>query len=162
MKQISILLLLFLLSIAASAQKENFIGYSHQGVVYGETLPNGAKDLGGGLLSDENYGISRFSKGKTLMLWLEKITSRNDEGVPAWEVRDVLSFDKLKKNQEFLFSYSSPCTQNGEENLDMVVLTEFSRRRKTYKILKAWQIDFENEKFEKLPTEKIKCEYVAP
>ncbi len=76
------LLLTFILIACAdlnlSAQKNKLIGYKHKGVVYGETLlPNGAKDLGGGLLSNENYGVTRFSKGKKQMLWLEKITSRD-------------------------------------------------------------------------------------
>ena len=46
------------------------------------------------------------------MLWLEKITDRDSKGVPSWEVKDVLSFDNLKKNQSFMFSYSSTCHAN--------------------------------------------------
>lgn len=162
MKKISIFLLLFLLFGAAFGQTENYAGYTHKGVVYGETLPNGAKDLGGGLLTDEDYGVSRFSRGKTSMLWLEKIISRDEEGVPFWEVKDVLSFYKLKKNQEFLFSYSSPCAENERENIDMVVMAQFSPKSKTYKVLKAWQVNFETEKFEERSTEQIKCEYIEP
>lgn len=163
MKKISIFLLLLLLSVAASAQDaENFVGYTHKGVIYGELLPNGAKDLGGGLLSDDNYGISRFSKGKTLMLWLEKITARDEEGVPDWEVKDVLSFEKLKKNREFHFSYSSPCTLRGAADLDLVVMADFSPKRKIYKVVKAWKIDFETEKFAPIPADDVKCEYIEP
>jgi hypothetical protein len=67
-------------------------------VIYGATLPNGAKDLGGGLLSDENYGVSRFSKDGKFMLWLEKITARDAKGIPSWRVKDVLIFSKPKTN----------------------------------------------------------------
>jgi hypothetical protein len=160
MKKISILLLFFLLSISAFGQ--NYIGYRHKGAVFGETLPNGAKDLGGGLLSDEDYGVSRFSKGKSFMLWLEKIISRDDEGVPDWEVKDVLTFGKLKKHQELLFSYSSPCTLASEENLEMIVLAEFLPKKKNYKVLKAWQVNLDEEKFENLPTKEIECVYRQP
>lgn len=160
MKILFVSLLLFLLSTSAFAQ--NYIGYKHRGVVYGETLPNGVKDLGGGLLSDESYGVSRFSKDKTFMLWLEKITSRDEEGVPDWEVKDVLIYDKLKKNQQFFFSYSSPCMQNGGTNLEMIVLAETSKKRKRYKIMKAWQVNLSREKFEKLSTKNIRCEYLQP
>jgi hypothetical protein len=72
--------LFLLLSIFTFAQKTNYIGYQHKGVIYGETLPNGVRDLGGGLLSDESYGVSRFTKGKKFMLWLEKVTSRDRIG----------------------------------------------------------------------------------
>ena len=155
------LLFLILLSTAVFSQKTKYIGYEHKGVVYGETLPNGIKDLGGGLLSDENYGVSRFAKGKKNMLWLEKISSRDSKGVPNWEVKDVLTFDGLKKNQEFLASYSSPCTQNGRSNLDLIVRVERSPKKK-YKILEAWIADVKKEKFRKISTKGIKCEYDKP
>src|SRR5829696_6642745 len=122
--KLRLLLLLTILAAAlnVAAQKMDFVGFRHKGVVVGETLPNGVKDLGGGLLSDENYGVSRFSKGKKHYLWLEKISGRDASGVPNWIVKDVLEFDILKKNQQFLFSYSSTCSAGGTENLDTIVL----------------------------------------
>lgn len=162
--KLKLLLLLTLLVFAldAAAQKREFVGYKHRGVVYGETLPNGAKDLGGGLLSNENYGVTRFSKGKKHYLWLEKITGRDRDGVPNWIVKDVLKFDALKKNQEFLFSYSSTCTTGGRENLDTIVLAESRRKTKKYKVLKAWKVNIAKEKFETLSTRGIQCKPVSP
>jgi hypothetical protein len=161
MKLKLLLLSVLALSLSVSAQKKEFIGYEHRGVIYGETLPNGARDLGGGLLSDENYGVSRFSKGNKQMLWLEKITERDAKGVPKWIVKDVLEFDFLRENQEFLFSYSSTCTQNGKENLDIIVLAEL-QKNKTYKVLEAWRANARREKFEKVSTKGIKCSYARP
>ena len=155
-----ILLMLLALPVSANPQKTNYKGYKHKGVVYGETLPNGVKDLGGGLLSNENYGVSRFSKGRKNMLWLEKITERDAKGVPSWQVKDVLTFDNLEKNREFLYSYSSSCSQNGKETLDIVVMAELSADKKSYKILKAWNANHKKEKFEKISTKNIKCEVV--
>lgn len=160
--KILFLLAFLILPAAVSAQKKEFIGYRHKGVVYGETLSNGARDLGGGLLSDENYGVSRFSKGRKQMLWLEKITSRDKKGIPGWEVLDVLVIEKPKKNQVFLFSYGSSCTQNGAENLDLIVLAELQPAKKIYKVLEAWEADLVKEKFDKISVEGIKCEYVEP
>lgn len=156
-------LLFFTFSTFAAPQKKSeFVGYRHKGVVYGETLPNGAKDLGGGLLSNEDYGVSRFQKGKKFMLWLEKITDRDRKGVPSWEVKDVLTFDNLKKNQEFSFSLSSTCKQNGKENLDLIVMTEFLPQKKTYKVLRAWKANVKTAKFEKTSDHGIVCRYVEP
>jgi len=157
-----ILLIVLIVPIFAAAQKKRYIGYQHKGVVSGATLPNGFKDLGGGLLSDENYGISRFSKGKKVMLWLEKINSRDKNGVPSWTVRDVISFKKLKKNREFLFSYSSSCLQNGKENFDLIVMADFRPKTKTYKPVKAWLANIKREKFEKLSVKGIVCKYETP
>ena len=152
-----LILTFFFCALGAAAQDREFVGYKHKGVVVGETLPNGAKDLGGGLLADENYGVSRFAKGKKHYLWLEKITGRGADGVPTWIVTDILEFDALRKNQEFLFSYSSTCTTDGRENLDTIVLAEHRPKTKKYKILKAWKANTETEKFEKLPTRGIAC-----
>lgn len=134
------------------------IGYRHRGVRFGEKLPNGAQDQGGGLLSDEDYGVTRFKTEKSYMLWLEKIIDRSEEGVPMWEVLDVLEFDELEKNQEFLFSYSSPCRLKGEENLDLIVLAESSPKTKKYQPLKAWLAEIETEKFRSIPTDGVACE----
>lgn len=160
-KLLSLLIFLIVPTIV-SAQKKDLIGYRHKGVIYGATLPNGAKDLGGGLLSNENYGVSRFSRGKKFMLWLEKITGRDVKGVPSWEVRDVLSFDRLKKNQEFLLSYSSSCLQNDKEKLDLIVQVEFLPKTKAYKIIHAWRANVKREKLEKITTKGIKCAYIEP
>ncbi|MBS1796243.1 MAG: hypothetical protein JSS81_20485 [Acidobacteria bacterium] len=157
MKLYLLLILTLLAAAAAPAQKKTFIGYKHKGVVVGETLPNGVKDLGGGLLSNENYGVSRFSKGGKFYLWLEKISGRDTKGVPDWIVKDVLEFDTLGRNQEFLFSYSSVCTIDGAANLDTIVLAEFRPKKKTYKVLKAWKANIKREKFEKLSTDGIRC-----
>lgn len=153
-----IFLLLFALPVFAGSQKTNYIGYRHKGVVYGETLPNGVKDLGGGLLSNERYGVSRYVKNGNEMLWLEKILKRDAKGVPTWQVRDVLMLDKPRKNQELLFSYSSTCTLNGRENLDLIVLAELAGNKKSYNILQAWNASVKNEKFKKISTSGIKCE----
>ncbi|CAN5129583.1 hypothetical protein BH20ACI1_BH20ACI1_18190 [soil metagenome] len=160
--KIILILLLVTFPALAVTNKSEYIGYKHKGVKFGQTLQNGVKDLGGGLTSDEDYGVSRFSKGKKFMLWLEKLTDRDSKGVPSWEVKDVLSFDDLKKNQSFLFSYSSTCQRYGKENLDMIVMTELLPKSKTYKILKAWKANVKKERFEKISTNGIKCEYAAP
>jgi len=141
---------------------EQLIGYRHKGVTRGKRLPNGAKDLGGGLLSAEDYGVSRFSMGSTFMLWFEKIIDRDETGVPDWEVKDVLIFEKLKKNQVFLFSHSSTCSIDGNEDLDMIVMAEEQTKKRAYRILKAWRANVETEKFEELAASSIACKYEAP
>lgn len=160
--KIIIILLLAAFPALAISKNSEYIGYKHKGVLYGETLQNGVKDLGGGLTSNESYGVTRFTKGKTFMLWLEKITGRDSKGVPSWEVKDVLSFDNLKKNHSFMFSYSSSCKRFGKENLDMIVMTELLPKTKTYKVVKAWTTNIKKQKFEKISTNGIRCEYAAP
>ncbi len=101
--------------------------------------------------------MTRFVKGKKHYLWLEKITGRDRKGVPHWVVKDVLEFKTLKKNQEFLFSHSSTCTNDEEEDLDTIVLAEFNRKTLQYRVLKAWKANVETEKFEKISIRGIQC-----
>lgn len=162
MKIKSLIAILLLATIAtAFPQKNKYIGYRHKGVVNGQTLNNGVKSLGGGLTSDESFGVSRYSIGKKYMLWLEEVVSRDAKGVPSWQVKDVLTFTNLKKNEELLFSYTSGCTQNGRTNLDLIVKAEFLPKTKTYKVQDAWEVDFRREKFEEISTKGIKCKYSA-
>jgi hypothetical protein len=163
--KLRLIILLTILTFPALAnpqRTEKYVGYKHRGVVYGATLPNGVRDLGGGLLSDDDYGVTRFTKGRKDMLWLEKITGRDNKGVPMWQVKDVLTFEKLPKNQEFLFSYSSPCTQNGRVNLDLIVMAELSPNKRFYKVIKAWKANLKREKFESVAVRGIKCAVDAP
>jgi len=156
-KGVLLFLTILVFAIGAAGQKRDFIGYEHKGVVYGETLPNGLKDQGGGLLSDENYGVTRFAKGRKHYLLLEKITRRDRKGVPNWIVKDALEFGRLGKNQEFLFSYSSPCTIRGEEAIDTVVLADFNRKTRKYRVISAWKANLEKERFEKISIRGIDC-----
>lgn len=154
----SIVFLVLLLAVASQAQKLKYIGYKHKGAVMGETLSNGVKSVSGGLTSNEKLGISRYTKGKKYMLWLEEIVSRDAAGVPTWIVRNVLSFDSLKKNQDFHFSYNSPCTLNKKENTDLIVKTRFLPKTKTYKVLEAWKANTKTLKFEEIDTKKVQCQ----
>lgn len=152
-----IFLFLLILNATDSAFGNDLIGYRHEGVRFGEKLPNGAQDQGGSLLSDERYGVTRFKKDKKYMLWFEKIISRNKAGVPRWEVRDVLKFEKLSRNQEFFYSYYSPCVMNGEYNPDLIVMAQTSPRSKRKTVLKAWIADVSTEKFRAVSIKKVSC-----
>lgn len=158
MKKItSIAFLVLLFAVVTQAQRSKYIGYKHKGAVMGETLSNGVKSVSGGLTSNEKFGISRYTKGKKYMLWLEEVVSRDASGVPNWVVRNVLTFDDLKKNQEFHFSYNSPCTLDKKENTDLIVKTEFLPKTKTYKVLEAWKANTKTLKFEELDKKKVRC-----
>jgi hypothetical protein len=154
----SIALLILLFTNAAFAQKNSkYIGYRHKGVTFGKKLSNGVRSVSGGLTSNGRFGVSRYTKGKTYMLWLEEIISRDRDGVPVWVVRNVLTFDNLKPNEEFHFSYNSPCTLNGRENVDLIVKTEFIPQKNSYKVLEAWRANTKTMQFEKIDTAGIRC-----
>ncbi|MGI9054634.1 MAG: hypothetical protein ACR2F2_02395 [Pyrinomonadaceae bacterium] len=156
-KIISIAVFILIFTVAVFPQKSKYVGYKHKGVTLGETLSNGVKSISGGLTSNNKIGVSRYTKGKKYMLWLEEVVSRDASGVPTWVVRNVLTFDNLKKNQEFHFSYNSPCKLNGKDNVDLIVKTELQPQTKKYKILEAWKANTKTLKFEEIDTKNVQC-----
>ena len=156
---------LFGFSSLCLAQNEKFkyIGYKYKGVLVDETLPNGVKHLGGGLITESKptYGVSEMSKGATRMLWLDKATGEDETGVTGWEVKDVLAFPAFGKNQELLFSYSG-CQRNKKSDNSLVVFADFSPRQKTYKVRRAWLANVKTEKFEEIPIKGVQCAYEEP
>jgi hypothetical protein len=141
---------------AGLPNKTDYIGYRHAGVLHGEILSNGARYLGGGLVSNEDFGVTEYSVGKKRMLWLEELTHLDDAGVPHWVVRDVLAFDRFSTRNEFLYSYSSPCTIDGVEDLDLVVMVE--KQKKNTKVLKAWRADTTTGRFDEASISSVVCE----
>ena len=156
-----VFLALLVFPIYANPQKTRYIGFKHRGALYDEVLSNGAKSLGGGLLTDNKFGVSRYTKNGKTMLWLEKIVERDAVGVPNWEVKDVLMFDNLKKNQTLQFSYSSGCKQHGKSNLDLIVKTSRIGNSKNHKIEDAWRANTKRGKFEKISLKGIRCEVIS-
>jgi hypothetical protein len=148
----------------AVADKSEYVGYKYRGALPDETLPNGVKSLGGGLITENEptYGIGRKSKDGAQMLWLEIMTERDAEGVPSWEVKDVLAFPTFSKNQELLFSYGSTCQRNGKGDVKMIVLADFSNTAKTYKVRRAWLANTKTEKFNEIPVKGVQCFYEEP
>ena len=142
------------------AQKTGYVGYKYTGVTVNKKLPNGVKDLGGNLLTNEDYAVSRMQKGTTDMLWLTHITNRNDDGVPKWEVKNVLVLPKIKKNQVILRGFNFPCKIGGKENLDLFVLADYSAKNKTYTPNKAWLINVKKNLFETVAVKKVSCSNV--
>lgn len=156
--RLSVLLIFLAIPASIFAQKNTYIGYKYTGVTYNKSLPNGVRDLGGSLLEDDDYAVSHMKKGKTDMLWLAKITSRNKQGIPKWQVKDVLKLPKIKKDQEILQGFTFPCTINGEEDLNLIVLAEFLPKNKTYKVMKAWQANTQKNKIQAISTKGVSCE----
>lgn len=143
--------------VLANPSRSQYVGFRHKGVYYGERLRNGAKYLGGGLVSNDSYGVTRYTKNSNYMLWLEKILYHDSEGTPVWEVKDVLTFSKRPPNHEFLFSHSSPCRIDGHPDLDLVVMVRSEPRRRSFTPVRAWKVDENRERFQQISIEPIAC-----
>lgn len=166
------LLILFVVlafSVVAQAQTgtAELIGYKYQGVNINETLPNGFKHIGAGMVSEINkkpiYAVSRFSKGATHYLFLDKAVAEDAEGsVAEWEIRDAVVLPNFGKNQEILLPFNGDCKRGRKVDDKLIVLADFSPKTKTYKVLKAWRPNLAGEKIEAVSIRNIQCTYDEP
>jgi hypothetical protein len=137
-------------------QKAQFIGLR-----YGGELPLGYEFIGGALISDpyrdeKQYGVTHASKGKVFMLWLERLTHRDEKGRPFWEIRDVLFLPRLAKGQMLFYTN---CSVRGKPDAEVMAITDAPPRgRLSGRVRYAWRANRQTEKVEVLPVEGIKCE----
>ncbi len=156
-----------LLPAAVFCQASEYVGYRYKSVIPETVLPNGVKNLGGGLVGDfyakPVWGVAEVSKGKVRMLWLEKATAEDERGVTEWEISDVLSFPNIPTDQELLIA-SGPgeCKENGKTTNDLVVHVQFLKKQRAYKTLKAWRADVKAGRFVALDAKNVKCRYDEP
>ena len=162
-----IALLIFSTS-ALSQSGSEYVGYEFQSVLPGTVLPNGVKDLGGGLIGDINaspvYGIGQMQKGKTKMLWLEVSTGQDAKGVTGWKVLDVLIFSTLARTR-YVFFAGDPaiaCRRKGEEIANLVGDGKIDRAGGVFVPSNLWIANIETKRFEPISVKGIKCEYSEP
>lgn len=167
MKMAWLLLTALVLPIAAFGQTSEYVGYRYKSVIPETVLPNGVKNLGGGLVGDFEakpvWGVADVAKGKTRMLWLEKASAEDETGVTEWEVRDVISFPNIPAGEDLLFGFgAAECTEKGKGVDDIVVHARFLKKQKAYKTLKAWRTDLKAERFVPIDARYVKCHYDEP
>lgn len=172
MKTTLVIVSFLLLSLVSPGQTKKpgaeYIGYKYKGINPGNTLPNGVKHLGGGLIGDINadpvHGISQVSKGKIKMLWLEVSTGQDSGGVTGWKVKDVLSFYNQRTNDHILI-YGDPaieCKRDGKPVEDLVGIGRIVRQLGVYRPSSLWVANLKNLKFEPISATGIKCQYSEP
>lgn len=166
---------LLIFPILAVAQKKSgvpkrspYINYRYKGIPPSNTLPNGVRHWGGGLIgdfdSDPVYGVSQVGKGNTKMLWFEVSTGQDDSGVTGWQVMDVLAFPAMPKTDYLLLTPdpSIECHRNGNDIPNLVGVGRIIPRQQIFRPSKLWIANLETKKFEPTSLTGIKCQYAEP
>lgn len=127
---------------------------------YGPTQPPGFKYIGGALISElgdkKEYGISEVHKGRVKALWFEYMTHRDQGGVPYWELKDVLVVPPHSSKQ--VLAYAT-CLIGNRPDKEIVAVVDYQPNEQYFtRVRRAWRANRQTEKFEVIPTKKIKCE----
>jgi hypothetical protein len=152
-------LLIFLLTSVtiASAQTD---AAKYTGLRYGPTVPKGIKYVGGSLISEigdkREYGVAEVHKGRTKLLWFERIKHFDDEGKPYWELMDAIVVPPHPKGQVLVYSF---CWMNNHPDKEIAAIVDYQADAEYFtRVRKAWRANRQTEKFEVIPTKGIKCE----
>ncbi|HSE16603.1 MAG TPA: hypothetical protein VLB46_06095 [Pyrinomonadaceae bacterium] len=168
--RITLLCLLTLLTLApAAAQrastppKQTTDTAQYIGLRYGPTLPRGLKSTGGSLVSavedEKEYAMSEIRRGRIRMLWFDRLTHRDDNGIAYWEVKDVLVLPAIPNSQILVYAM---CLLNDKPDSEIAAIADHQPTEQYFtRVRKAWRANRTTEKFEPMPVKGIKCENPA-
>lgn len=112
-------------------------------------LPSGLTEGISMLIQDaEDYSLFLFSEGENQMLWLSKLTHRDANGNPYWEVQDVLDLSDLKAGDVLI---PDGCSLNGVPDNEILVAG------RNGVMISAWRANTTLNVFEAISTTGIEC-----
>jgi hypothetical protein len=123
-----------------------------------DNIPDGVVENGGFLYNftepqTSEYACTLMSKDGLDMLWLERLTGRNAQGIAEFEVVDVVALPEQDYVlTTFLLKDGASCEGFGlakNANIDEEYFKEF---------YKAWKVNPQTEKLEEIPTEGLQGE----
>jgi hypothetical protein len=106
------------------------------------------------MLDGHKYGLAVVRRGNVTMIWFERFLYR-DSLKAHFEVIDVLTLPQIKKNQILVFG---KCFYKGNERYDrkIVAIGEDSGTSNVDRIIRAWHVNFNTQRFESIPVENLR------
>lgn len=158
----SMLTALLTVPLTAKAEDKNsLIGIKHP------PMPEGIQETGGWSvhqeISNRTHSITSVSVDEKEFLFLDRISGRDSQGKPFFQVVDVLPLPPIETEKEDVLG-GSPylCHINGEYDPTLIVIAQLEDSNTEFltNIRKAWRVDLEAEKFKEIDTEGVefRCE----
>lgn len=126
-------------------------------------VPYGCKDLGGGLLDGPNNMASkRIDCGKTQIVWLKELVTRDPQ--IRWRVVDVLTVSSLKEGYQ-LHDVLDGCKYSDAPFAEVYVVGRWvwgeaphpAYQGHVADITQAWMLNPQSKRIEKIPPGKVSC-----
>ena len=147
MKKLLIAILVFLVVFGCKAKVSD--GKEYVGLKYLH-CPEGLIEHAGCVIEGD-YCLHYLSKGKIQMVWLEKIFKNSNGKVQYYQVLDAIVSPEIKEN--YIFSL---CASSINKKYDSTIVTYVEKSEADYwKVLYAWKINLQKERFEKIKTDGI-------
>ncbi|MBN2364657.1 MAG: hypothetical protein JXL67_00715 [Calditrichaeota bacterium] len=122
-----------------------------------DSFPSGFEEQAGyvfGFMEGNEYVIDHVTKNQTDLLWLCKLTGRDDEGRPFLKILDLLILPRQQENEMILMG---SCKVGGEEDPEIVAVVEFIDNMMVSEVHHAWRADRKSERFKPFPVDSVEC-----
>ncbi|HNY64986.1 MAG TPA: hypothetical protein PKM41_06075 [Deltaproteobacteria bacterium] len=144
--------------ISGAAQKETKPAANAAliGTTYGPALMKGYEDLGGGILADEqrrltDHAIQYVRKGKSEMIWLNRVVGKDPSGKPLFRIVDVLKLPRRDRGEIVTWF---ACFYKGRRTDAIIAYTDKYYNR----VYRAWWVNRETDRIEEVSAKGIVCQ----
>jgi hypothetical protein len=142
------------MALASSEASIFFIGLKHTE----REPPEGCKSAGGSIVSDKmDLAVLHFKCQEKHFIVFDRLTHKDENGTPHWEVVDFASLPKLRKDESI--EHNDCTSQLGGYTLAIAKWRTTNVKTYAYRISYAIRLNMATSKFEVLNPKQVKCEY---
>lgn len=120
-------------------------------------LPPGVEEVGGMLLRGPDgaeLGMTDVRSDTAQMLWLGRLTHRDDAGKAHWELLDRVKLSDLNAGESVAWI---DCALDGVPDASIVAIGTWTPTDTLRAIREAWRPDLQRRRFAPLPVQRVSC-----
>jgi hypothetical protein len=142
----------------ATANPGDYVGVQY----HVQSLPAGVIDEGGMMIEspdEHEYGVAfrRTTDGRQL-LWLQRLTARDAQGLPSWEVLAVLELPPLADGEHMM---PIECTLVDAPAVPVVAVGRYPDYDEVSRPRTAWRVDVATASFAPVDAARVECRQIA-
>ena len=107
-----------------------------------------------GLMEENEYIIDHVSKGPTQLVWLCKLTGRDQQGSPNLKILDILILPVIAADEQLLMG---TCNYQAQEDPEVIAIVKFIESEAINEIRRAWRANRSKQRFEEVPASLVSC-----
>jgi hypothetical protein len=107
-----------------------------------------------GAMEENEYIIDHVSKGPTQLLWLCRLTGRDQQGSPNLKILDILILPVFASDEQLLMG---TCNYQSQPDPEIISLAKFIESEAKNEVRHAWRANRSTQRFEEIPASLVSC-----
>jgi len=107
-----------------------------------------------GLMEENEYIIDHVSKKQTQLVWLCKLTRRDQEGRPYLKIVDILILPSIDSDEQLLMG---TCNFQSQPDQEIIAIVKFIESEGKNEVHHAWRTNRNTQRFEEVPASMVSC-----